>query len=256
MKREAFHTILEALKPYTKYLYFHLMGEPLLHPELATFLADAGKENFFVNLTTNGTLLLKNKEALLGASALRQINISIHSFEANEGGLSLEEYIRDILFLVEEAKKSQVICSLRLWNLDSKDYKGSHSLNEKILKIIEDEMGLTYNLRTCLQKEGSIKIDDRIYLNTSERFEWATRNTKPTCENKFCYGLRDHIGILVDGTVVPCCLDNDGNIPLGNIFEAPLEAILNTKRAQAIYKGFSNRQAVEALCKKCGFRPL
>ncbi|MBR4944951.1 MAG: SPASM domain-containing protein, partial [Peptococcaceae bacterium] len=71
--------------------------------------------------------------------------------------------------------------------------------------------------------------------------------------NVFCYGLRDQLGVLCDGTVVPCCLDHDGDLALGNLFQQTLDEILQSPRAQAIYQGFSNRQAVEPLCRRCGY---
>ena len=66
-------------------------------------------------------------------------------------------------------------------------------------------------------------------------------------------GLRDQIGILCDGTVVPCCLDAEGSIALGNIFRQSLDEILNSERAKALYRGFSNRAPAEELCLRCGY---
>ena len=72
-------------------------------------------------------------------------------------------------------------------------------------------------------------------------------------ENHGCYGLRDQVGVLSDGTVVPCCLDHNGDIRLGNIYEQPIEEILNSPRAKAMVEGFSCRKAAEELCRKCGY---
>ena len=84
-------------------------------------------------------------------------------------------------------------------------------------------------------------------------FDWPDMSAEELGENCFCYGLRDQVGVLCDGTVVPCCLDHDGDIPLGNLFERELDEILVSPRAGAIREGFSHRLAVEELCRRCGY---
>ena len=69
----------------------------------------------------------------------------------------------------------------------------------------------------------------------------------------FCYGLRDQLGVLCDGTVVPCCLDHEGDLALGNLLTDSMEDILGSPRARAIFEGFSRGQAAEELCRKCGY---
>ena len=102
-------------------------------------------------------------------------------------------------------------------------------------------------------KKQSIKLRDQIFLHKAEKFQWPSLNNPRRSEHIFCHGLRDHFGILVDGTVVPCCLDGEGNIPLGNIFHTPIHEILFSERAMKIYDGFSRRCAIEDLCKTCGY---
>jgi radical SAM protein with 4Fe4S-binding SPASM domain len=255
MEPTAFLHILKCIKPYTNYIYFHLMGEPLLNPDLKAFLALSDEQGFKVNLTTNGSLLKRVKDILLSANALRQINISLHSFEANENETSFYQYLDEVLYFVKEAAaKSGIICSLRLWNLDNKGLDANNALNHYILEKIEKSFELDFDLGVRLEETNQLKLGERVYLNMAEKFQWGEMTGEPIYTKQFCLGLRDQIGILVDGTVVPCCLDNDGNIPLGNLFEEPLEVILNSQRAKAIYDGFSKRQAVEELCKRCSYR--
>lgn len=254
MEVEAFSHILKEVKPFTDYVFFHLMGEPFLNPELAKFLELSNDCGLKVNITTNGTLINKVKDALITATALRQVNISLSSFEANEGELSLREYIDNIVnFIIEANTKSNIICSIRLWNMDSEELKGSNEANGEIIQMLEAKLGLNFSLTEELLKAHSVKLMHNVYLNMAEKFEWPDINKVNGEEEVFCYGLRDQIGILVDGTVVPCCLDSDGNIPLGNIFEIPLEEILASDRANNFFEGFSRRRAVEELCKRCGY---
>lgn len=249
-----FNHIIEEIKPFTEQIYFHLMGEPLLNENIEYFLKESAKNDLKVNLTTNGTLLNKNSDKLLNAQALRQVNISLHSFEANEKNGELEKYINNITEFVNKASESKnIICSIRLWNMDNKDLKGANGLNSDILKMLEENLKLGFSLGEKIQGVNMVKLKDKVYLNMAEKFEWLDIEIASIGEDVFCHGLRNQIGILADGTVVPCCLDSDGNIALGNIFEKSFKSILEAERANNIYDGFSRRRAVEDLCKKCGY---
>lgn len=246
---DEFNHTLEEVKAYTDYIYFHLMGEPLLNPNLEKFLDLAYENNLKVNITTNGTLLPKVKDILINSKALRQVNISLHSFEANDN-MNFYEYINNVL---EFCNESSCIKSLRLWNLDSYNLRGDNRLNEDIISILKNNFNYEGDLKAELDMKKGLKIGNKVYLNSAEKFQWPNMDIDVISEDGFCYGIRDHIGILVDGTVVPCCLDGEGNIPLGNIHKNKLEEILNSERANVIYNGFSNRKRVEELCKRCGY---
>lgn len=250
--KEKFSHILQQVKPHTEHIYLHLLGEPTMHPELGDFFEMSHGHGLKVNLTTNGTLIPKVKEVLLRAEALRQVNISLHSFESNDAEATMTSYISGITsFINEAAGRSKAIVSLRLWNMDSEELKGNNALNDRIIAQLEDELGLDFSIMEALKDKKGIKLKERVYLNMAEKFEWPDKDKQVIQEEVFCYGLRDQIGILVDGTVVPCCLDNEGHIPLGNIFETPLKDIIASEKSQRIYDGFSKRRAVEHLCKTC-----
>lgn len=253
MDKEEFQLIINKIKPYTDHIYFHLMGEPFLNKELENFLEISRESQLKVNITTNGTIINEVKSILLKASALRQVNISLHSFEANEEQIDFEKYINSVIdFALEAAENTNIICSLRLWNLDTR-YSASNNMNVDIFKLLEKEFEINCDLRESLKEKNSFKLRKNVYISMGEKFKWPSLKVDELGERAFCYGLRDQIGVLVDGTVVPCCLDSEGSIPLGNIFESDLEEILNSKRAKDIYNGFSERKAVEELCKRCGF---
>ena len=254
---DEFKTVLKEIKPYTKYIYFHLMGEPLLNPNLEEFLKIAYEEDFKVNITTNGTLLRSVKEILLRSKALRQINISLHSFEANNKEVSFQEYFDEVLgFIKETNDTTDIITAMRLWNLDSYSIKGDNSLNADIVDKIKDVFDYKEDLKTILNNDKRTKLKKNLYLNVADKFQWPNMNIEPLGDTGFCHGLRDHFGILVDGTVVPCCLDGEGNMALGNIYKESLDEILNGDRASNFYNGFSNRKKVEELCKRCGYSEM
>lgn len=254
MNKEEFEVILDKIKPSTEYIYFHLMGEPLLNPNFEEFLDLSYSKGFKVNLTTNGTLLTKSKDIIFKAKSLRQINISLHSFEANEGIDDFYKYFNNLLSFIDEVNKNtNIICAMRLWNLDNCKEKGKNSLNEVIINLIKEKFNYEEDIKEKLFLDKRIKLKKNLYLNGAEKFDWPDIKIESLGDNGFCHGLRDHLGILSNGTVVPCCLDNDGGMPLGNIFEEEFEDIINGERAVAIYKGFSKRKKVEELCKRCGY---
>ena len=242
MTENEFKIVLEKIKDYTDYIYFHLLGEPLCHPDLDKFLKIAEDMQFKVIITTNGTLLNKNKDTLLNSNSHYKTVISLHSFEANDNKLSFEKYLDDCFNYAKDAENKKIVV-LRLWNNGGKD-----SLNQEILTRLEN-----YFPKPWVSERNGTRIGNKIYIQYGDKFDWPTLESDNVNEKIFCYGLRDQIGILADGTVVPCCLDNNGEINLGNIFEKDLEEIINSQKAQNIYNGFSNRNAYEELCKRCSF---
>lgn len=229
MKVSEFEVILEKIKDYTKYINLYVMGEPLMHPNLKDILDCAHEHGFQVNLTTNGRLLEGQFETIFESKAIRQVNISLHSFE------KLEEQ-KKIVDLIDKMNKDQYI-SLRLWTSNE---------NKEIIHYIE----ATYQIKVEKQNQ---KIKENLYLNQDMTFEWPTMDRDIISEVGTCYGLRDHIGILVDGTVIPCCLDYEAYNKLGNIFEEDLDSILQKEKSVAMKKGFEEGKLVNELCKRCGF---
>ena len=256
MKVETFSKILDQIKSYTDYIYFHVKGEPLLHPNIEEFLDLSFEKGFKVNITTNGTLINKVKDKIMFKPALRQVNFSLHSFHGNLGCNNEEEYINDILTFTREARaKTDVIISLRLWNLEQDNAVNLElKKNHELLEVIEKEFKLEYKIQEEVTPARGIKIADRVYLNQDYEFSWPDLKEKEDDGVGFCYGLRNQAAILVDGTVVPCCLDGEGVINLGNIKSVDFSEIIESKRANSIIAGFSSRYAVEELCRKCGYR--
>jgi len=242
MSPEDFAKLLPQLRPFTDFLYFHIMGEPLCHPHLAEFLEMAGQQGFRVILTTNGTLLARQQEMLLAAPALHKINISLHAFEANDLAIPFAEYLADC-FRFGKAAEGKKLVVYRLWNRGGADVK-----NDEILSDMERVFPKPWK-----EEPRGTRIADRVYLEWGEKFDWPDLQAAEGSRQMFCYGLRDQLGVLWDGTVVPCCLDHEGDLALGNLFTQDMEEILQSPRAKAIYEGFSRKEAVEELCRRCGY---
>lgn len=242
MTSEEFSSLLPKIRPYTDFIYFHLMGEPLCHPELENFLSIAHQFGFRVIITTNGTLLPRVQNILLSASALHKINISLHAFEANDCPIPFDIYL-DNCFDFGNASAGEKLVVYRLWNQGGKE-----ELNGRIL----DKMRQFFPESWIVERQGT-RIAHRTYLEYGDKFDWPDLSIPEGDAPQFCYGLRDQLGILCDGTVVPCCLDHEGDIALGNLLTQDLEEILQSSRAQAIYNGFTNKEAIEPLCRRCGY---
>lgn len=241
MSREEFILCLNRLKGYTKHLYFHVMGEPLLHPLLEEFLTLAREEGFSVDITTNGTLLEKQKKALLSAFGPERVNISLHAFEGSalQGGPEL--YLASCLAFARESRS--VITCFRLWNGG-----GTDTLNPLILR----EMHRAFPGEWEPIRKG-FRLAPLVYLEISSPFTWPDLSLPENTGDRFCFGLRDQCGVLSDGTVIPCCLDAEGAVALGNLFEQDLDTVLSSPRAMQFYTAFSRREAPEPLCRRCTY---
>ena len=242
---EEFSLLAGKLAGHTEYLYLHVMGEPLLHPQLAEILDIAANFGFKICLTTNGTLLDRVLPILLSARNLHKISVSLHSFEGNEGGDPADYIARCARACAALAQKG-VICAFRLWNEGGKNEK-----NAQIFALLSQEF--EKNVADIpLDVRGNRKLGERLYLESAEKFDWPDTEAAEV-GTEFCLGLRQQAAVLCDGTVVPCCLDGEGRIPLGDLFTQSFDEILSSPRAQAIVEGFSRRRPTEALCRRCGY---
>ena len=242
MDRERFERLLDRLVGWTDFLYFHLMGEPLCHPRLGEFLDLAGERGFKGILTTNGTLLPKQQDLLLNAPALHKVNVSLHAFEANDLPISFAQYLSGCTAFGQAARGKKLVV-YRLWNQG-----GADRLNDRVLEALHGAFPGMWK-----EQRRGMKLDEGVYLEHGETFDWPDLDAADTGDRVFCYGLRDQIGVLCDGTVVPCCLDHEGDIVLGNLLEQDMEDILANPRTRAICAGFEQGKAVEELCRRCGF---
>ena len=252
-RRAAFLTVAQfthlagALRGQTRFLYFHVMGEPLLHPDLPELLDIAGRMGFRVVLTTNGTLLPKRQRELLAAPALHKVSVSLHSFEANSG-VDMEHYLAGCTDFGLAASEAGILIDYRLWNLDGAETRGRNEQNDAILNHLHAAYPGNWT-----QNTWGWRLCDRTFIHYGEKFDWPSPDAPDHGEAGTCRALRDQLAVLCDGTVVPCCLDGEGELALGNLFRQELEDILRGERAAAIHAGFDARRPAEELCRRCGY---
>ena len=232
-----FRVIAEKLRPVTGYIYLHILGEPLLHPDLGEILDICALLDFKVTIVSNGTLIDSAADILLSSKCLYKTCFSLHSYEANEHSVSLEKYLESICSFADKSAENGVINVLKLWNGGGKSV-----LNGRILEYLQNYFG-------CQKTD---KLKSNIYLDFADKFVWPDLSEEQK-NPRFCMGLRDQIGILADGTAVPCCLDAEGEIKLGNILTDDINEILNCERATGIKNGFSQGKTNEELCRRCDF---
>ena len=236
-----FESVVRKLTGVTGYLYYHLMGEPLTHPGLPEMIEIATGLGFKSQITTNGTLLKDRGQALIDAK-VHKVNISVHSFEEGSDE-DYVNYINSCLDFADRASRAGLIVVLRLWNNGYDEGRNISTLDLAKAKFPWD----------WKEEPKGIRIQNKLFIEHGDRFDWPDLSAQDGGSSVFCHGLRDHFGILSDGTLVPCCLDHNGDIPLGNIHDASVEEILNSPRAKAMADGFSCRRATEELCRKCGY---
>lgn len=165
MTLEKFEHILKEIKPYTNYIYLHVKGEPLLHPEFSSILNLCNQYQIFVNITTNGTLLLNQVEVLSKYPCVRQINISLHSFENKASN----DYIHSVIKATNQLQATtNVIVVYRFWALKNNQLteENKNLLNEIISSYILDN-----EVVNKINNEMNIKIGNDLYINKAPLFE-------------------------------------------------------------------------------------
>lgn len=238
LSAEEFDLLTDKVRGKVCFLYFHLMGEPLLHPLLPQFITMAREKGFKTVLTSNGTLLHRAMNLL--DTLPHKVQLSLHSHESNARG-ELSSYMEEVMNFATQAAAKGTCVVLRLWNQGGMDKE-----NELVMDYIAE-----YVPRPWKERPDGFRLCDNLYLEFDRKFEWPSANASSAKREVFCKALLKQIGVLSDGSLVPCCLDHNGDVVLGNLFHQSLEEILSSPRAQAMIEGFQHHTATEALCQNC-----
>lgn len=247
-----FKKVATEAAPLTEVACFHLMGEPLLHPEFKNYLNVCAGLGLRVELTTNGILLDEKRIDVLMNPILKQVNFSLQSFESNFPDRDNSAYLQKIFDFTNRALKERpdLYIYYRLWNEGS---PGAADSNDHMFEKIRQGLNVDFKNETEGRRYKSIHLKGLVYIHKDIRFEWPHPNSPIRSDTGFCYGLSSQMGILADGTVVPCCLDKEGVINLGNCGAKRLDHIMRSPRAKAVLQGFKKGILVEDLCKKCTY---
>ncbi len=251
MTVENFEHIAKEVAPLGVHIYLHVLGEPLMHPNFEQILDIASKYNLPVNITTNGTLISEHSQLLLSHPAVRKVSISVHSLEGRDDSAT-NEYLTSITaFGIKCVSAGKPIVNYRMWSEDvnSEILEGDN----KSLQYIIDEFGANTNA-DYVRGHMSIKLAAGAFICYDKQFEWPKTTSDIVSRYGKCLGGRDMLAILADGSVTPCCLDSDGVINLGNIFNQTIEEILLSERYQKLLLGFKGKAISEELCIRCKYR--
>ncbi len=244
MRPAEFESVIQNVKEHTDYVYLHVQGEPLSHPDFEEILDICDRYQMKVQLVTNATLLNRHPD-LVNRSCLRKISFSLQSVEYHHNQ-DLHAYMNDIFSFIERASAAgRPYCELRFWRSDQKDMPAT----AECMRMIHER----YTLKET-NRRGSLQMLDGVYLSYDNMFEWPSISHDTDQTRGTCRGGIDQIAVLSDGTVIPCCLDNDGTIKLGNIFENTLAEILASQRYLNLVEGFRKHEVREELCRRCTFR--
>lgn len=249
MSFDDFCHVVDEAKPLAKEVCLHLMGEPTAHPEFPKIVRYCDEIGMKLKITTNGLLVNKHREVLF-SKAIKQINFSVQSYKDNFPNKNLTDYMLSLFEFCDYLRihNPKTYVNFRLWNL------GADSLeNDFCISLVERYFCTSINRNIDVGLNKSKRIRHRFYLHFDTRFEWPSLNQPYQGNVGRCHGVVGHIGIHADGTVVPCCLDKEAQIKLGNVFEKPLTEILLGERVQSMAAGFRSNELREKLCQHCSF---
>lgn len=254
MELSLFENIIQQASLITEQVCLHLMGDPLVHPKLSEIIEICARYKVPIFFVSNGVLIKEQNKDLLLHPIIRQLNFSLHSFFDNFPEKNPDLYLAKIFSLTEKAfaQRPDLYINYRLWNLN--DPKGTSTNNYEMLSKIMTHFNVNIDLNNMdVRRNKSVRILNKLYLHYDTEFIWPNLNLPFLGSEGRCYGLSQHFGILADGTVVPCCLDKEGLIPLGDAKTHSLSEILNSETAQNILQGFQNKKLINPLCQRCNY---
>ncbi len=255
MSLEHFESLNKQLKPYTKELAYHIVGDPLVLANLDEYLNISSKYDLKVNIVTTANNISKKHYATLMNKAIKQINFSINSYNANSHKKTLDEYLNPIFDFVKYAqdKNHEFFINFRIWNLD--ETLSAKEFNKKVFEKVNKKFDTNIDIEEIYKtRPKNIRIARKLFFHFDSYFSWPSKNSDFVSKKGTCYGLDSHFGILTSGEVVPCCLDQNAIINLGDTKSTQLNDILTSKRVKNIQKGFKSNILVEDLCQRCEYR--
>lgn len=256
MNTELFKRCITEAATVAENVYFHVLGEPTLHPGFGQFLKRLEQTPLKLNLTTNGTTIARTGKLILASSAVRQVNFSTHAYAELPQDDAMR-HLQDVLDFCKMANavRPDLYINLRLWNVGDAT---SNSWNETMLAKVNEAFGTNVELGQFCSRHKSFNVTGRIYLHQDSRFEWPILDERRKTRDErnatgTCRALYTHVAILHDGRVVACCLDYSGQITLGNIADQSLAEILETPLARNLREGFEKHELRHPFCQNCTF---
>ncbi len=238
MPFEKIEDCIRQIRPFCSYVYLHILGEPLLHPDFDRILDVLDENEMNLQLVTNGTLLNKHPD-LLKHPCLRKLSISLHS--VNNLSIS-DDYFTTIDHLLEEDRNAAI--ELRFFDPDNL----SEKLNDYLNRLKEK-----YSFEIT-SKKNSYQLKENTYIYFEELFEWPKISDPEIGDVGTCHGGVDMLGITVDSKVTLCCLDPKAHNVIGSLEESGFAHIINSPAYKKIVQEFKAHVISSPLCKRCSYR--
>ena len=268
MSSELFERCIAESATVAENVYFHVLGEPTLHPGFGLFLKKLESTTLKLNLTTNGTTIARTGKLILASPAVRQVNFSTHAYAELTPEIA-SRHLQDVLDFCKlaNAERPDLYINLRLWNVGD---DASDAWNQTMISKVNEAFGNAssgaeprqqISLEHFCSRHKSFPVVGRIYLHQDSRFEWPELDER-TCKALqtrderiagTCRALDTHVAVLHDGRVVACCLDHSGQITLGHIADQSLAEILESPAANSLREGFEKHELRHPLCQSCTF---
>lgn len=229
---------LRKIKDVCNYVYLHVLGEPLLHPNFEEILNECDSLNLNVQLVTNGTLLSKYCN-ILKHQSIRKLSISLHSINDIEIDFKYFETINKLI-----DKDLDKVIELRFYNYQN--------LNPQ-LKSYLDSLYTKYDVKQT-DRYNSYKLKNNLYIYYSKLFNWPMIEDPFISNNGKCLGALSQIAILHNSNVTLCCLDPKGYNTIGNLKKNTLKDILNSDEYISICTNFRKNKLSKDLCTRCLYR--
>ncbi len=277
MPRELAGSLLTQLNAmgFAGTLYLHVLGEPLLHPDVFAITDQAADLGMRPVIFTNGGALSEDCVRKILASKARELVISMQTINREsyerlrKTPFDWDTYLGRIQAALAEAGEADSGCvfrvSMGLKKADAQhpddlyflEYESLDHVKAGIAAIFSRVKGL--DIAHALEQVeagdvpdlSQVKMNERLRLSVKEIGNWRkTRDREPATTGR-CVFFGKECAILADGSVTLCHIDYDGRTTIGNAMEASLEAIFNASEFVDVAKGFAGGDTVPGGCRHC-----
>jgi hypothetical protein len=263
--------------------HFHVMGDPLLYPDLSDAVGAARRHGLEAWVTTNGSLLTPRAVTQLRDAGLSHLTISLQTPDAatfalrGVDQLDFEEYRRRLVeasrsFLSQDGPMRLTVCFLvnplrRFRAPDAPTMRVAESGRELrghmqrwiewiftgTARAAEIPDLLAKTRRVGVLRETYIPLTARLAFQVRVLGNWAAHFDGPLIGARvgYCPGVSENLGVLWNGDYVICCTDYDGATALANATKVSLRTYLSLPSVQAIAEGFRRYRVVHPHCRRC-----
>jgi len=256
---------------YKGNLYFHLLGEPFLHPEIFKIVEYASRRMPRSILFTNGSLLTtRNIESVFDASPY-ELMISMQlvdegSFKLKGSSMSWDRYASGIRKAIEYKLTHDTPTLLRIsvgMRKEDAVYPDDdyfprispETFRENILRLFSGiqclDLQQIQNILADIPFRSSLEIASGVFVSVKPMGNWLRLYREEITKRGYCPHVGKEFGVLSNGNLVLCHLDYDGKTAFANARESKLRNIFqNSAICQTIEK-FCAEGIVPKNCQHC-----